>query len=311
LCRTADGTRIEVFANLGAGPLEARQALEMGAEGCGLLRTEFLFQDRETPPGEDEQFEEYQAIADALAGRPFILRTFDVGGDKPVAYLPFPPEENPALGLRGIRAGFWWPGLLRAQLAAATRVRPLGQCRIMLPMVTSLGELKAARAILDALCEERGVSGRVPLGVMVETPSSALIADQLAAEADFLSIGTNDLTQYVLAMDRGHALLASQIDALHPAVLRLIGQAAKAGRAAGRMVAVCGGLAADPLAAPLLIGLGVSELSMPPPSIPIVKAAIARVTMEVCRAVAAEALAADSPAQVRALLRGRLAKGDA
>ena len=311
LCRTADGTRIEVFANLGAGPLEARQALEMGAEGCGLLRTEFLFQDRETPPGEDEQFEEYQAIADALAGRPFILRTFDVGGDKPVAYLPFPPEENPALGLRGIRAGFWWPGLLRAQLAAATRVRPLGQCRIMLPMVTSLGELKAARAILDALCEERGVSGRVPLGVMVETPSSALIADQLAAEADFLSIGTNDLTQYVLAMDRGHALLASQIDALHPAVLRLIGQAAKAGRAAGRMVAVCGGLAADPLAAPLLIGLGVGELSMPPPSIPIVKAAIARVTMEVCRAVAAEALAADSPAQVRALLRGRLAKGDA
>ncbi|MDE2493900.1 MAG: phosphoenolpyruvate--protein phosphotransferase [Alphaproteobacteria bacterium] len=304
-CRTADGTRIEVFANLGRGPLEAASAVRMGAEGCGLLRTEFLFLDREAPPSEEEQFEEYQAIADALEGRPFILRTFDVGGDKPVSYLPFPPEENPALGLRGVRAGFWWPDLLRAQFAAALRVKPAGQCRIMLPMIASLSELTAARAILDALREERGEAAKIQLGVMIETPASALIADQLAKEADFLSIGTNDLTQYTLAMDRGHPHLANQIDALHPAVLRLIARTAEAAKAAGKMVGVCGGLAADPLAAPLLIGLGVSELSVPPPSIPTLKAAVHALTIEDCRDAARQALVQDAPAAVRALIRAR------
>lgn len=304
-CRTADGTRIEVFANLGRGPLEAASAVRMGAEGCGLLRTEFLFLDRESPPGEDEQFEEYQAIADALEGRPFILRTFDFGGDKPVPYLPFPPEENPALGLRGVRAGFWWPDLLRAQFAAALRVKPVGQCRIMLPMIASLSELTAARAILDALREERGEAAQIPLGVMIETPASALIADQLAQEADFLSVGTNDLTQYTLAMDRGHPHLANQIDALHPAVLRLIARAAEAARAAGKPIGVCGGLAADPLAAPLLIGLGVDELSVPPPTIPTLKAAIHALTIADCRAAARQVLTLESPAAVRAFARAR------
>ncbi|MDE1938469.1 MAG: phosphoenolpyruvate--protein phosphotransferase [Alphaproteobacteria bacterium] len=304
-CHTADGTRIEVFANLGRGPLEAASAVKMGAEGCGLLRTEFLFLDREAPPSEDEQFEEYQAIADALEGRPFILRTFDIGGDKPVPYLPFPPEENPALGLRGVRAGFWWPDLLRAQFAAALRVKPAGQCRIMLPMIASLGELTAARAILDALREERGEAAKIQLGVMIETPASAVLADQLAREADFLSIGTNDLTQYTLAMDRGHPHLANQIDALHPAVLRLIARTAEAAAAAGKMVGVCGGLAADPLAAPLLIGLGIGELSVPPPSIPTLKAAIHALTMGDCRDIAQQALTLDSPSAVRTLIRTR------
>lgn len=302
-CYMADGTRLEIFANLGRGADEAASAVSMGAEGCGLLRTEFLFLERQAPPGEDEQFEAYQAIADALEGRPFILRTFDIGGDKPVSYLPFPPEENPALGLRGVRAGFWWPELLRTQFGAALRVKPVGQCRIMLPMITSVGELVAARAIMDGLREERGDIAKIPLGVMIETPASAMMADQLAEEADFLSIGTNDLTQYVLAMDRGHPQLAGQIDGLHPAVLRLVARVAEAARVAGKPIGVCGGLAADTIAVPLLLGLGIGELSVPPPAIPVLKATIRALTLEKCRAVAAEALAMRSPGDVRALMR--------
>jgi phosphocarrier protein FPr/phosphocarrier protein len=297
-CRTADGTRIEIFANLGGGPQEAAKAVSLGAEGCGLLRTEFLFMERDTPPGEQEQFEAYQAVADALAGRPLILRSFDIGGDKPVAYLQFPHEDNPMMGLRGIRAGFHWPDLLRTQLSAALRVRPVGQCRIMLPMVSSVDEIRTAQALIQELSE-------VPasIGIMVETPAAALMAEHLVAEADFLSIGTNDLTQYVLAMDRGNALLAGQIDALHPAVLQLIARTAAAGTAAGKPVGVCGGLAADAIAAPLLVGLGVCELSMPPPAIPAAKAAIAAVTMTQCRDIAERALRLDTTAAVRALLQ--------
>ena len=159
-CRTADGVRIEVFANLGAGADEAAQAVVQGAEGCGLLRTEFLFQDRTTPPSEDEQAAQYQAIADALGGRPLIIRTFDIGGDKPVSYLTLPPEENPALGLRGVRAALWRPDLLRTQLAAILRVTPAGQCRIMMPMVSSVAELKAVRAMLTEIARKRGLDSR-------------------------------------------------------------------------------------------------------------------------------------------------------
>ena len=239
-CRTADGTRIEVFANLGAGADEAAQAVAQGAEGCGLLRTEFLFQERAAPPSEDEQAAQYQAIAAALGGRPFIIRTFDIGGDKPVSYLPLPPEENPALGLRGVRAALWKPDLLRTQLAAILRVKPVGQCRIMVPMVRlSRSSEPCARCLMKSLANAASI--RISLGVMVETPASAVTTDRLAKEADFFSIGTNDLTQYVLAMDRGNAQLASQIDALHPAVLQLIVQATHGAK--GKMVAVCGGLA--------------------------------------------------------------------
>jgi phosphocarrier protein FPr/phosphocarrier protein len=300
-CRGRDGARIEIFANLGAGAAEATAAVESGAEGCGLLRTEFLFLDRTTPPTEDEQHAQYQAIASALDGRPFIIRTFDIGGDKPVPYLPFPPEENPALGLRGVRAGLWRPDILRTQLSAILKVRPAGQCRIMLPMVASLSELKAVRAMLSALGRELGVDAYIPLGVMVETPASALLADKLAAEADFLSIGTNDLTQYTLAMDRGHPQLAAQIDAFHPAVLRLIARAAEGGRAQGKQVGVCGGLAADPLAAPLLIGLGIDELSMPSSAIPGMKAVVRALVLDDCRRAAREALDAATAEDVRAI----------
>lgn len=301
-CYTADGVRIEVFVNLGKGAAEAAAAVRLGAEGCGVLRTEFLFMDRATPPDEAEQFAAYQAIADALAGRSFILRTFDIGADKPVPYLAFPPEDNPQLGLRGVRAAQVWPELLRTQLKAAIRVKPA--CKIMLPMITSPGETVAIRALLAELCRDAGVPPAL-LGAMIETPSAAMLADVLAREADFLSIGTNDLTQYVLAIDRGHPALSAQLDALHPAVLRLIARTADAARAAGKTAAVCGSLAADLAAAPILIGLGISELSVPAPVIPRLKAAIRGLNYELCRAAAQQALALESPVAVRAFVKMR------
>jgi phosphoenolpyruvate-protein phosphotransferase len=294
-CRTADGTRIEILANLGAGADEAAAAIASGAEGCGLLRTEFLFLERDTPPSQDEQAAAYQAIAQALDGRPFKIRTFDIGGDKPVPYLALPAEDNPALGLRGIRAGLWRSDLLKTQLAAILRVTPAP--RIMLPMVSSLSELRAVRALLAEL----GAPAATQLGIMIETPASAVLAAQLAREADFFSIGTNDLTQYTLAMDRGHAQLAPQIDAFHPAVLTLIAQAVQGAATHNKPVAVCGGLAGDPLAAAILIGLGIRELSMPAGAIARVKETIRALSLAQCRAAAAQALQQDSPQAVRAL----------
>jgi phosphoenolpyruvate-protein phosphotransferase len=299
-CQTLDGVRIEVRGNVGS-PAEARTAAENGAAGCGLLRTEFLFLDRQTPPDEAEQTRQYQAVADALPSLPVVVRTLDVGGDKPAPYLDLPPEENPALGLRGIRVGLSRPELLRTQVRAILGVRPFGQCRIMIPMVASLAEFLAVRALVDEVCAELGHEGRVLLGVMIETPAAAVTADLIAAHADFLSIGTNDLAQYALAMDRGNPALAGQVDALHPAVLRLVGLAADGGRANGRAVAVCGGLASDLAAVPILIGLGVTELSTAPAMIPEVKALIRTLDAAACRSLAALARAEASAAAVRRL----------
>lgn len=301
LCRTADGQRIEVFANLGS-LAETSTAVTQGAEGCGLLRTEFLFLERESAPDEPEQTRRYQEIADALAGRPLIIRTLDIGGDKPIPYLPLPAEANPALGLRGIRTSLWRPELLRTQLRALLQVKPAGQCRVLLPMITEVAEIRAVRHLLDELRRELGIVSGVQIGVMIETPSSAVLADQIAGEVDFLSIGTNDLTQYTLAMDRGHADLAARIDGLHPAVLRLIGMAADAGGRLEKMVAVCGGLASDPAAVPILLGLGVRELSVVPSMIPQLKAMIGQLTLDDCRVLARRALALESAAAVRELL---------
>ncbi len=299
-CRTADGVRIEVFANV-ASVAEAGSAAAMGAEGCGLLRTEFLFLDRQTAPTEDEQAAQYQAIADAFDGRPVIVRTLDAGGDKPLAYLTLPPEENPALGLRGVRVGLWRPELLKTQIRAILRVRPYGQCRIMLPMVSSLAELTAVRVMADEIAAELGQATRPSVGVMVETPAAAVTADLLAGEADFLSLGTNDLSQYALAMDRTNPELAGQIDALHPAVLRLIGMAAEGGAERERMVAVCGALASDLAAVPILLGLGVTELSGAASAVPEIKALVRTLTLPACRELATRALAQSSAAEVRAL----------
>jgi len=299
-CRTADGVRIEAFANLGSAD-DAVIAVRNGAEGCGLLRTEFLFLERDSAPDETEQAEIYQAVADRLEGRPLIVRLLDIGGDKPAPYLPIPAEENPALGLRGIRVGFAHPDLLDAQLRAILRVAPIGQCRIMVPMIASLAELRQVRTALDRARAALGITDAVPLGVMIETPAAAITADIIAAEADFLSVGTNDLTQYALAMDRGNPAVAAGIDGLHPAVLRLIAQTTAGGAAHGRWTGVCGGLASDLAAVPILIGLGVTELSAAPGLVPDVKALVRTLDLARCRDHAAQALRLSSAADIRAL----------
>jgi multiphosphoryl transfer protein len=298
--RTSDGTRIEILANIGS-VAEAEAAVRNGAEGCGLLRTEFLFLERQSPPDEAEQLAEYQRIATALAGRPLTLRTLDIGGDKPIPYLPLPHEDNPALGLRGVRTSLWRPDLFRVQLRAALAIHPETQARILLPMITDPAEIRTVRGMLDEERRGRGRTTPIELGVMIETPAAALMADRIAADADFLSIGTNDLTQYTLAMDRGHPELASRLDALHPAVLRLIARTAGAAISHGRRVAVCGGLASDPTAAPILIGLGVHELSVVPSFIPQLKALIAGISLDVCRELARQALELETAEAVRAL----------
>ncbi|SCM76352.1 Multiphosphoryl transfer protein (Includes: Phosphoenolpyruvate-protein phosphotransferase; Phosphocarrier protein HPr; Fructose-specific phosphotransferase enzyme IIA component) [uncultured Pleomorphomonas sp.] len=299
-CRLADGTRVEVFANLGRVG-EGALAVAEGAEGCGLLRSEFLFLDRTSAPSEDEQLAQYQAIADELGGRPLIIRTLDVGGDKPLSYLPLPKEENPFLGLRGIRVGLIRPELLRTQLRAILRVKPYGVARIMVPMVASVTEMITVRTMVE---EERLRLGRVEpiqLGAMIEIPAAAVAARQLAEVCDFFSIGTNDLTQYALAMDRGNPAVAAGVDALHPGVLGLIRLACEGAGAHGRVVAVCGGAASDPSAAPILVGLGVRELSAAPAAIPEIKAALAAFTVNQCQALAERAVQAQGAAEVRAL----------
>jgi phosphocarrier protein FPr len=300
-CRTRDGTRIEIFANLGS-ITEAEAAVVAGAEGCGLLRTEFLFIDRDRPPSEEDQLEIYQAIANALGGRPLVLRLMDVGGDKPLHYLPLPPDENPALGLRGVRTALRHPDLLRTQLRAAMRVTPHGIVRILLPMITDAAEVRAIRNFANELQMQLGLRAPVEIGAMIETPAAALTARHIAAAADFLSIGSNDLTQYSLAMDRGHPELARRIDALHPAVLELVALAASAGERAGKLVAVCGGMAADSAAVPFLIGLGVRELSVVPAAVPALKRQVRDLDIRECAALAARALEAESATDVRALV---------
>ncbi|WP_419813881.1 phosphoenolpyruvate--protein phosphotransferase [Glacieibacterium sp.] len=300
-CRMADGTRIEVFANLSSVE-DARLAVTNGGEGCGLLRTEFLFLDRAEAPGEDEQCRAYGAIAAALGDRPLIVRTLDIGGDKPVAYLPFPHEDNPALGARGVRFSLARPDLLDVQLRAILRGVPGDQCRIMVPMVVEPAELLAVGAALDRAMLAVGRQDRPQLGVMIETPAAALLAPAIAAVADFLSVGSNDLTQYALACDRGNPATAGRIDALHPAVLRLIALAAEGATSHARWLGVCGGVASDPAAAAILIGLGVTELSVTPSAVPAIKAAVRRLHLTDCRDLAVRALACASAAEVRALV---------
>lgn len=298
---TADGQAIHVYANLGS-VADAEAAAAAGAEGCGLLRTEILFLDRSVAPDVAEQAADYSGVVAALPGRPVVIRLLDVGGDKPAPYLAIPPEENPALGLRGIRVSLARPEVLDTQLRAILAVPEVERCRIMVPMVASIDELIAVREALDRLRAELGV-GPVQLGAMVETPAAAATADLIAAYADFLSIGSNDLTQYVLAMDRGNPAVAAGIDGLHPAVLRLIRMTCEGAATRGVPVSVCGGLAADPLAAPILVGLGVRTLSVPPARVPATKALVARLTMAAVRDHAAAALAAANAAGVRALAR--------
>jgi multiphosphoryl transfer protein len=298
---TADGHRIEAAANIG-GLADAEQAIALGAEAVGLLRSEFLFLHRSTAPTELEQESVYADIARVLGPeRRLVVRTLDVGGDKPLAYLPIPREDNPFLGERGIRVLLDHPELLRTQLRAILRASTHGLVSIMFPMIATLGEWRAARRILEEERVRLDVP-RVDVGIMVEVAAAAILADQFAKEVDFFSIGTNDLTQYTLAMDRGHPRLAPKVDGLAPAVLRLIAQTVRAGKAHGRWTGVCGGIAADPQAVPVLIGLGVDELSVSVPVIPAIKAQIRRLRLAECRTLAEKALACSEAAEVRALV---------
>jgi phosphotransferase system enzyme I (PtsI) len=269
--RTRDGRRIEVSANLGSAS-EAEDALDWGAEGVGLFRTEFLFMERPELPSEEEQYEAYGAVARTFGARPVIIRTLDVGGDKDLPGVDQPAEENPFLGWRGIRMSLDTPSLFRPQLRSILRAGALGNLKVMFPMISDVEELRAAKAML-AKCErelerEEAEVGQVEVGIMVETPSAALCARELAAEVSFFSIGTNDLVQYTLAADRGNERLRRLQDADHPAVLELIRITCEAAREEGIWVGVCGEAAGDPALIPRLLELGVTELSMSAPSIP-------------------------------------------
>jgi phosphocarrier protein FPr len=298
---TGDGHRVEVVANIG-GEEDARKAVEMGAEGVGLLRSEFLYLERSTAPTEDEQYQIYDDISAALDGRRMIIRTLDVGGDKPLPYMPLPREENPFLGVRGIRIALDRPEILRTQVRAILRVAKTRRLGIMFPMISTLDEIRSVKGVLDEERDKLGRRDSIEVGIMVEVPSTAVMAAQFAKEVDFFSIGTNDLTQYTLAMDRGHPALASKADGMNPAVLRLIAQTIEGAHANGKWVGVCGGIAGDLQAVPILVGLDVDELSVSVPSVPAVKAEVRRRTLEECKALAQQALAQDTAADVRALV---------
>lgn len=296
---TLDQHQIEIAANLGKVQATA-QAVECGAEAIGLLRTELVFMSHSSAPNETVQEVDYRVVLDALAGRPLVVRTLDVGGDKPLPYLPIAEEENPFLGLRGIRLTLRRPELLRQQLTALLKASDNRPLRIMFPMIGRVEEWRAAKAILDEVRAQHPCDN-LQVGIMIEVPSAALLAPILAQEVDFFSIGTNDLTQYTLAIDRGHPILSAEADGLHPSILNLIDQTVQAAHKHGKWVGICGELAADPKAVPILMGLGVDELSMSPNSIPLVKAQIRTLSYSHAQKLAQQALLCDSALAVRQL----------
>jgi multiphosphoryl transfer protein len=299
-----DGVRVDVTANAGS-IADAAEALQMGADGIGLLRTEFLFLERTTQPSEEEQFSVYNAIAETMRTLPVIVRTLDIGGDKPVAYIQMKPELNPFLGERGIRLCLNRPELFREQLRAILRAAPSGNLKIMFPMVSDIAELRQAKAMIEGLRWELG-SPAVQIGIMIEVPSAALMADVFAPEIDFFSIGTNDLTQYTLAMDRGNPALASKHDGLHPAVLRLIAHTIESAHKHGKRADICGELGSDAAAIPILLGLGMDELSVSIPSIPTVKAQVRALKIADLQSLARDALNCATAQEVRALVKKQL-----
>jgi phosphocarrier protein FPr len=297
---TLDGHAVEVFANIGdsAG---TPAAVEQGAEGIGLLRTELLFMAHSQAPDEATQEAEYRRVLDDLQGRPLVVRTLDVGGDKPLPYWPIDKEENPFLGVRGIRLTLQRPQVMESQLRALLRAADNRPLRIMFPMVGTVEEWRQARDMTQRLREEIPVAD-LQIGIMIEVPSAALLAPVLAKEVDFFSVGTNDLTQYTMAIDRGHPTLSAQADGLHPAVLQLIDITVRAAHANGKWVGICGELAADPLAVPVLVGLGVDELSVSARSIGEVKACVRELNLSTAKQLAQNALTVGSAAEVRALV---------
>jgi phosphocarrier protein FPr len=294
VARTKDGHRVQVVANL-ATAADVQIALEAGAEGIGLLRTEFLFQDRAEPPTEEEQYEAYRQVAEAMSPRPVIIRTLDIGGDKPSPYLRMPPEMNPFLGWRAIRISLAMPEFFKMQLRAILRAALTGNVLMMFPMIAVRSEVEQALALLVEAAQELARASiphadKVPTGIMVEVPAAAETPDLLAPAVDFFSIGTNDLTQYTFAADRGNARVAGLGDPLHPAVLRQISRVIEAAHARGRWVGLCGELAGQPEAIPVLLGLGLDEFSMSAASIPTAKEILARWTLPAAQVLAGQAL---------------------
>jgi phosphotransferase system enzyme I (PtsI) len=307
---TSDGHRVEVVANIGSVE-NAKNALELGAEGVGLLRSEFLYLERNNLPSEEEQYQSYKAIADTFGELPVILRSLDIGGDKELSYLSLPVEGNPFLGVRAIRLCFTRPELFKPQLRAALRAGVGNNLKLMFPMVATVQEVRQARAMLEEcrlelIAEGKVVAEHMDIGIMIEIPSAAVIADHLAKEIDFFSIGTNDLSQYTLAADRTNANVAHIASSFHPAVLRLIKMVIDAAHKEGKWVGMCGELAGEPLAIPILLGMGLDEFSMNPPAIPIAKQIIRSISMEEAKSIAAIALDLEDSEQIQTFVRETL-----
>jgi phosphocarrier protein FPr len=296
---TTDGHNVEVFANVNR-VADAVKAIEYGAEGVGLMRTEFLFLESGKTPTEDEQYEVYRDMAKALNGAPLTIRTLDIGGDKQVPHLDLPKEDNSFLGIRGIRLCFARPDLFLPQLRAVYRATKEANIRIMFPMISTVEDVEQVLEITEKIRAELNAP-KIEIGIMVEVPSAVLLAEHLAKLVDFFSIGTNDLTQYTLAMDRVHPQLAKQADALNPAVLRMVDLTVKAATKEGKWVAVCGGAASDTKGASILVGLGVKELSVTVPAIPTIKAHFRKTSLTDLQVLAQQALACRTAAEVRAL----------
>ena len=304
---TRDGKQVEVAANIGDVD-EAEPAKEAGAEGVGLLRTEFLYLGRTDLPSEEEQYRAYRAILETFNDSSVILRTLDIGGDKQLPYVELPQEMNPFLGVRAIRLSLRRPELFKPQLRAVLRAGAGYNLKIMFPMVTALSEVQDARAILEECREELqqeavDVVEELEVGIMVEVPSAALMAHQMAREVDFFSIGTNDLTQYIMAVDRTNADVSALASDLHPAVLRLVRQVIEAAHLEDTWVGMCGELAGNPVAIPILVGLGLDELSMATPSVPLAKEIVRSLEMNRAAELAAEALEKRDAAEVEAFVR--------
>jgi phosphotransferase system enzyme I (PtsI) len=305
-CVTADGRAIGLAANLEV-PEELPAILDHGADGIGLYRTEFFYLSRRALPTEEAQFQAYRTIVEAMSPHPVVIRTLDVGGDKFASYLGTPIERNPFLGLRGIRFSLSRQEIFCTQLRAILRATAHGNVRVMFPMVIGLEEFRRARAIVQRMRAQLAQEGapmakRVPLGVMIETPASVFAIDLLAAEADFFSIGTNDLIQYTLAVDRGNEAIAEIYEPLHPAVLRAIHAVVEAGRRRGIPVGVCGEMAGEPLYAVLLVGLGITDLSVSPFLVPEIKTMIHSCSYEEATQLARQCLTLGTPADVRSVV---------
>nr|2XZ9_A Chain A, PHOSPHOENOLPYRUVATE-PROTEIN KINASE (PTS SYSTEM EI COMPONENT IN BACTERIA) [Caldanaerobacter subterraneus subsp. tengcongensis]2XZ9_B Chain B, PHOSPHOENOLPYRUVATE-PROTEIN KINASE (PTS SYSTEM EI COMPONENT IN BACTERIA) [Caldanaerobacter subterraneus subsp. tengcongensis] len=304
---TPDGKKVMLAANIGT-PKDVASALANGAEGVGLFRTEFLYMDRNSLPSEEEQFEAYKEVVEKMGGRPVTIRTLDIGGDKELPYLDMPKEMNPFLGYRAIRLCLDRPDIFKTQLRAILRASAYGNVQIMYPMISSVEEVRKANSILEEVKAELDREGvkydkEIKVGIMVEIPSAAVTADILAKEVDFFSIGTNDLTQYTLAVDRMNEHVKEYYQPFHPAILRLVKMVIDAAHKEGKFAAMCGEMAGDPLAAVILLGLGLDEFSMSATSIPEIKNIIRNVEYEKAKEIAEKALNMSEAREIEKMMK--------